>query len=168
MHRRTFLLASAGLLLSPLAVARSRAAALPEATVAALERSQFVYVSPLCSDGGESTCHGEVWYGWLSGEVVLITGRDAWKSRALAKGLDRARIWVGDHGRWKRFIGRNEAFRAAPSFEARATTVRDEVLLERLLAFYEQKYPAEIADWRGDMRRGYADGSRILIRYAPR
>ena len=80
--------------------------------------------------------------------------------------LDRARVWVGNHGRWKGLIFRNEAFRVAPHFEARATRVRDAALLERLLALFETKYPDEIADWRDRMRGGYADGSRILIRYA--
>ena len=38
--------------------------------IALLERSAFVYVSPLKSDGAESRCHGEVWYGWLDGRVA--------------------------------------------------------------------------------------------------
>ena len=46
--------------------ARSRAALAPDVT-GLLERSAFVYVSPLKSDGAESRCHGEVWYGWLDG-----------------------------------------------------------------------------------------------------
>ena len=32
-------------------------------------------------------------------------------------------------------------------------------------ARYETKYPDEIADWRDEMRNGFRDGSRILIRY---
>ena len=39
--------------------------------------------------------------------------------------------------------------------------------LDRLLAAYETKYPAEIADWRDKMRSGYADGTRTLVRYTP-
>ena len=35
---------------------------LPEPTLGALKQSPFVYVSPLKSTGGESRCHGEVWY----------------------------------------------------------------------------------------------------------
>ena len=133
----------------------------------ALDESGFVYVSPLRSDGAESTCHGEVWFGHFDGAVVLITGAGAWKSRALQRGLDRARIWVGDHGRWKRLIGRNEEFRKAPVFDARAEAVKDEALLERLLALYDRKYPEEIGSWRDKMRDGFHDGSRVLIRYTP-
>jgi hypothetical protein len=159
--RRAFLGGSLGFLLAPAALVR--AAELETA----LEKSGFVYVSPLLGDGRESTCHGEVWFAWLDGTVVLITGSERWKARSLAKGLDRARIWVGDHGRWKQLIGRNEDFRQAPKFDARVAVSKDEALLERMLAVYERKYPAEIASWRDKMRSGFRDGSRTLLRYEP-
>jgi hypothetical protein len=159
--RRGFLGGTLAALCAPAALARAAELA------SALERSPLVYISPLRSDGSESVCHGEVWYAWLDGAVVIITGSERWKARALTKGLDRARLWVGDHGPWKRMLGKNEAFRQAPSFEARAERVKDDALLERLLATFERKYPNEIASWRERMRAGYADGSRVLIRYAP-
>lgn len=135
-----------------------------------LEQSGFAYISPLHADGRESTCHAELWYAWLDEAVVVTVARDRWKARALARGLDRARVWIGDHGRWKNWYGgTNEAFRKAPHFDARVSKVprgESEELLERLLARYEEKYPAEIADWRERMRSGNADGSRVLLRYA--
>ncbi len=146
--------------------ARSRAALAPDVAVL-LERSGFVYLSPLTSDGGESRCHGEVWYGWLDGAVVLITSRTSWKARALARGLSRARIWVGDHGRVGRVLGSGEAFREAPSFEARATQSADAALLDRLMTTYRRKYPNEIESWESRMRAGFESGERLLIRYAP-
>lgn len=172
MRRRSFLLGSAGLALAPLLAPLRRAfaetasgAALPTAL---LEKSGFVYISPLRPDGRETTCHGEVWYGWIDGAVVVITALDSWKSRAQASGFDRARVWVGDHGRWKRLVGRNEAFREAPHFDARvAPVVGDAALLERLLAIYETKYPDEIGAWRDKMRSGYQSGERVLLRYTP-
>ncbi len=140
----------------------------PPVAPALLEESPFVYVSPLKRDGTESTCHAELWYAWLDGAVVVIVARNRWKATALSRGLDRARIWVGDHGVWKTWYGgRNEAFREAPAFVGRGQRVADDALLERLLARYETKYPDEIADWRAPMRDGYADGSRVLIRYTP-
>ena len=39
--------------------------------------------------------------------------------------------------------------------------------IDRLLADYEKKYPAEIGNWRDRMRAGQRDGSRVLIRYVP-
>lgn len=99
--------------------------------------------------------------------MVVIVSRDSWKARALERGLSRARIWVGDYGRVKRLLGSNEAFRAGHHFEARASSVRDEALLERLLDSYDRKYPEEIGRWRQRMRDGYRDGRRLLIRYTP-
>jgi hypothetical protein len=140
---------------------------LPKATQELLASSPYVYISPLKSDGEESRCHGEVWYAWLDGAVVVTVAADRWKARALKSGLDRARVWVGDHGRWKGVLSNNEDFRQAPSFVARAEQVKEEQVLEQLLAAYEKKYPKEIERWRDRMRSGYHDGSRILIRYVP-
>ena len=145
-----------------------RAAAPVSAKLGAkLRDSTYVYVSPLRRGGDESNCHAEVWYGWIDGSVVLITSKESWKARSLQNGLDRARIWVGDYGRWKQFLGRNEDFREGPSFDAQASVARDEKLLGRLLETYETKYPEEIADWRDKMRSGFRDGTRVLIRYTP-
>lgn len=167
-------MAAAGFALWPLA--RSSAAApirlaaadsvSPE-LAAALDRSPFVYVSPLRADGQESRCHAEVWYGWIDGAVVLTSASDSWKARAAAKGL-KARIWVGDYGRSKSSLGiANDAFRKAPHFDARASVVKDPALVDRLLAVYDKKYPKEIGSWRDKMRAGNADGTRVLLRYAP-
>ena len=136
-------------------------------TVALLERSGFVYVSPLLRGGSESTCHGEVWYGWLDGAVLLVTASTSWKARARQRGLDRARVWVGDHGRWNRMLGTSDAFRQAPSFEARVALSRDEDLLDRLMGQYREKYPDEIGRWEDRFRSGFASGERVLLRYEP-
>jgi len=127
-----------------------------------------VYISPLLADGRESKCHSEVWYGWIDGAVVINTAPTTWKSRALAAGRNRARIWVGDHGRVKQILGSNDAFRKAPSFDAKVESVKGgDALLDKLLAVYEKKYPREIANWRDSMRKGYKSGDRLLLRYAP-
>jgi hypothetical protein len=146
----------------------AKAPALPEPALRALPGSEFVYVSPLHADGRESTCHGEVWYGWLDDAVVLVTSKDSWKARSVAKGLDRARLWVGSHGRWKNALGGGrEEFRQAPSFVGRARVSKDAALLERLLVVYEKKYPAEIGRWRDRFRSGLASGERLLLIYQP-
>jgi len=154
--------AAAALALPP----RARAA-LPADVNGLLERSSFVYVSPLKSDGAESRCHNEVWFGWLDGSVVLITAHTSWKARALAKGLARARIWVGDFGRVGRMLGSSDAFRQGPSFEARAEQSHDSALLGRLMETYRRKYPSEIESWEPRMRAGFESGDRSLIRYTP-
>lgn len=131
-----------------------------------LTESEFAYVSPLRSNGQESACHGEVWYAWLDESVVVITAKTTWKARALAGGLDSARIWVGDHGRWKGWFRNNEAFRQAPAFLANAKTDNDPALLDRLMNVYKTKYPAEFTDWEDRQRSGFRSGERIIIRYS--
>jgi hypothetical protein len=169
IDRRRFIGASLGFLLWPFArVARAeKSTPLPPETERALAESPYVYISPLRSDGAESRCHGEVWFGWIDGAVLVNTGHDTWKARGVRSGLDRARIWVGDFGRWKGKPGTNEDFRGGPSFEARAEFVKDVRVLDRLLAQYDEKYPAEIGKWRDRMRNGFSDGSRVVIRYRP-
>ena len=171
IERRTLLEAMLGLLLAPLALARPRSASASAALDPTLEKalrdSPFAYISPLLSNGEESRCHSEVWYGWLDGAVVIITATKAWKTRAMIRGLTRTRIWVGDYGRVKKVIGSNEAFRSGPSFVARAELVKTPAMIGRLLAVYDKKYPDEIKSWRGPMQAGLADGSRLMIRYVP-
>jgi hypothetical protein len=61
----------------------------------------------------------------------------------------------------------SDAFRAAPSFDARARQERDAGVLDRLMPIYRKKYPAEIESWEPKFRTGVASGERVVIRYAP-
>lgn len=173
IDRRTFLGGAALVLLAPGRVlAEERVTTSPKIISAAaevLEKSPYAYISPLKKDGAESTCHGEVWFAWIDGAVVVNSRRGTWKVKALEKGLDRARIWVGDHGRWKASIGggRNEAFRQAPTFEAKARFETDRAVLDRLVAAFEKKYAGDFEQWREDMQTGFFSGHRKLIRYEP-
>ena len=167
IDRRGFLqggLAGMALALLP---PRGARATLPEGHVSALQASPYVYVSPLRRDGSESLCHAEVWYAWLDGAAVVTVSSEGWKARSIDRGLDRARIWVGDHGHLKGLNSGSTAFRKGPSFEARAEKLSDSALLERVLSVYDQKYPEEIEKWRTRMREGHAEGTRVLIRYRP-
>lgn len=137
---------------------------LPVEARAALEKSGLVYISPLRSDGQESRCHGELWFAFDRDSVLIATASDSWKSRALSRGLDRARIWAGDFGPVWRSL---ERYRGAPTFLARASGGRDDAGFERLLAAFAAKYPSEWDRWEPRFKRGYADGSRVLIRYEP-
>jgi hypothetical protein len=138
------------------------------APIKLLEESPYVYISPLLRNGEESSCHAELWYGWIDDSVIVTVAKERWKATALTRGLEGARIWVGNHGRWKTMLGgRNEDFRTAPNFIAKAERVDDPEMIERLLVVYAKKYPNEIDTWREKMRSGSADGSRVLLRYRP-
>ncbi len=178
LDRRRFLTGAAGLLVAPLALRAGPAWAahhekaeaapgLAAATRAKLASSEFVYISPLKSDGVESRCHGEVWYGWFDGAVYITTGNSTWKSRALARGLDRAKLWVGDYGRWRGLLSKNEAFRQGPELLTRVSRDTDPAAGRRLLAIFAEKYPDEFPGWKDRMERGHETGERWVLRYEP-
>ena len=145
--------------------ARAGAAfALPEATRKALATSPLVYISPLLADGSESECHGEVWYFTDNGSVVIVTAADAWKARAIARGRKQARIWVGDFGPVRFSLGR---YRKAPTFLSKAEIISDRAVFDRLMAAFGKRYPDEWAKWEPRFAKGFADGSRVMIRYSP-
>ncbi|MFQ5697290.1 MAG: hypothetical protein ACE5IL_03270 [Myxococcota bacterium] len=157
--------ASAWLAIPRLRARASDGWALPEVTRRALRASPFVYVSPLRSDGSESTCHAEVWYFWDGDAVVLSTSAKTWKARARASGLERARLWVGDRGRGQK--GPSGSFREAPTFLARVTLDTDDAVFERLLSAYARRYPKEWGKWEPRFRSGRLDGTRVTLRYTP-
>ncbi len=131
-----------------------------------LQESAFAYISPRTSAGEESSCHGEVWFSWIDGHIVIVTSRRSWKFQALARGLDQAYIWLGDYGRWKGWFGRkNWAFKRATRFQARATESRDPILMETLMTRFGNKYPAEFSDWEHTQRSDFANDERTLLRY---
>lgn len=167
---RRRVLAGAGVLLCGwlLPPVRARAAdegfALPPRTRSALATSPLVYVSPLLADGRESTCHGEVWYFVDDGDVVIFTAVDRWKARAVRRGRDRARLWVGDFGP----VGRaGDRYRSAPSFVARAGIDPRKAVFDRLMSAFAIRYADEWGKWGPRFRKGWDEGSRVMIRYTP-
>jgi hypothetical protein len=134
------------------------------AAQSALEKGKLVYVSPLRADGRESRCHGEVWYFWDRGAVVIATATGGWKTRAVKGGKDKARIWVGDFGPYSQA---GEKLRGAPTFLASAAVDADSATFERLLASYGTRYPDEWGKWKPRFESSHADGSRTVVRYTP-
>ena len=128
----------------------------------ALARSPLVYISPLKSDGNESRCHGEIWFVTEGDDVLVVTPPERWRAACVSQGLDRARIWVGDFGPWKRSKG---AFRDAPSYLAKASLEADPSAHARALAAFGKKYPDGWGEWGPRFTRGLASGERVLVRY---
>jgi hypothetical protein len=168
LRRRDVLRAGAvmmgGVLLAPRVLRAEEPYRLPEITKQAMGTSPLVYISPLHPSGKESSCHGEVWFFDDGGDVVIATGKDAWKARAVGKGWDGARIWVGDFGPVSRA---SDKFRTAPEFKARASIDTDPEVFERLMASFAKKYADGWDKWEPRFRKGYGDGSRVVIRYTP-
>ncbi len=160
--------ALSGVVLLPASLARSRDAEfrISKAAQAAIETSKLIYITPVKSDGKESACHAEVWFYADGADLLVVTKQALWRSRAIQRGLDRARIWVGDHGVWKSSDG---AFRNAPSFLAQAKHISgDAQAVGRTLKAMGAKYADEGWSTYGPrFKKGLADGSRVLLRYRP-
>ena len=155
--RRTVIASTA---LAPFAIWAHRALA---NAASALEASKLVYLTPIKSDGEESRCKAEIWFGYHGGDVYVVTPPDAWRAQALGQGLTRARLWVGEFGIWTRADG---AFREAPELMATASLATDAALQAEVL----EKMGAKYADdgwtrWGPAFREGLADGGRVMIRY---
>lgn len=157
---------SAGLLL-PARWARGKASEfeLSEAARRGIAASPLIYVSPLRSDGSESVCHAEVWFVPDGADLLVVTTHDRWRAVAVRRGLDRARIWVGDFGPWAKSNG---AFKSGPTFLANGVLVsKDAPEVERALKAFGAKYPDDWEKYGPRFRNGLEDGSRVMLRYRP-
>ena len=130
----------------------------------AMAESRLIYLTPLQSSGAESRCQAEIWYAVHEGAMFVVTRTDAWRSEAIRRGLDRARIWVGDVGNWRRADGR---YRKLPVVEATASVEMDAAGREQVLAAMGVKYADEWPTWGPRFRNALADGSRVMLKYQP-
>ena len=135
-----------------------------EALRSAMAESPLIYLTPLQSSGAESRCQAEIWFAWHAGAMYVVTRADAWRTEAIRAGLDRARVWVGDVGNWRRADGR---YRDLPAVETTASIETDEARREQVLAAMGEKYADEWATWGPRFRSGLADGSRAMLKYQP-
>jgi hypothetical protein len=180
VSRRNFLEAAAalsGALLIPAAFAKgsenpqsAKAAqgshALSQTTRDAAAKSELIYISPLRGDGKESSCHAEVWFVAEGDDLFVVTWDTRWRSRAIKQGLDRARIWIGDYGRWRQSHG---AFKQGATFLAQGERISsDAAAVKRTLDAMGSKYAT--SGWKTYGPRfteGLANGHHVLLRYRP-
>jgi hypothetical protein len=164
ISRREFMggavLLLAGLTLPGRVLAKSAAAD----PLAAAATSPLIYISPMKSNGLESRCHAEVWFVKDDRDLLVVTSPDRWRAACIGKGLDQARIWVGDFGVWKKSEG---AYREAPNYLAKASIDGDPAVHARVLEIFGSKYPDEWDKWGPRFSEGLASGERVLIRYTP-
>jgi hypothetical protein len=137
---------------------------LPDDAKQAMAKSALIYLTPMLSNGKESTCHAEVWFAHLGNDVYVVTSSSAWRAQAIEKGLDRARIWVGDYGPWRG----NSKFKSAPNYMAKAGVVaKGDSAIESVLSLMGEKYASEWGKWEPRFRSALGDGSRVMLRYRP-
>ncbi len=149
LTRRRFLIGAAALSLLP-ATARRLWAALAPDQLALLEKSEFVYMSSTRQDGtlGEQA---EIWFFMHEGDLFVGTRPDSWRVKRIGWGRPQAKIWIGK--------------RDGPSYRATGSIEKDPAIQAKLLEAYAKKYPKGWEKWEKSFREGFADGSRVLVRY---
>ena len=131
---------------------------------AAIRDSALIYVTPIQSNGDESSCQAEVWFVHDGIDMYVCTDSKSWRAQAPTRGLNRARVGVGELGPWKRSNGK---YSQLPRLEAEATVVSDAATTQRALNLFADKYPIAWLVWESRFRKGLADGSRSMLRYRP-
>lgn len=155
LKRRSFLISCAATSLGGLSF-RTEASDV----LSALTESNLVYLSPVTSSGGLSSCQAEVWYVMLGADVLVCTASGSWRAQAPAKGLSNTRLWAGDRGVW-----RNGQYQSLPSTLVSASSESDPSVIEAALTQFGLKYAGDWDTWGQRFRSGLADGSRTMLRY---
>ena len=161
--RRNFLAGSAAAALS-LTTVGQYVYAKESPSVAALDKSALIYLTPIKSDGQESACHGEVWFIHYEKEIFVVTQYDAWRAEAVRQGLDTAAIWIGEFGVWK---SAKNKYRSAPYLRIKGQLENDANVHAQVLEKFGQKYADEWGSWGPRFHKGLSNGSRVMLRYQP-
>lgn len=119
----------------------------------ALADSEYVYISSTRKDGSLSE-KAEIWFMYEGGKVYVGTRPTSWRVKRIEWGRPAAKIWVGS--------------REGPSFDATGAIVKDPALYERLYEVFAKKYPEGWKRHEDGFRKGFQDGSRVLVAYTPK
>jgi hypothetical protein len=119
----------------------------------ALSDSKFVYISSTRKDGSLSK-PAEIWFLFHDGAVYVGTRPSSWRVKRIKAGRPGAKIAVGSVD--------------GPSFQATGSLVNDPSAQELMLKTYAQKYPEGWQTHAQAFRDGFKDGSRVLVKYAPK
>ena len=164
LKRRTLIQAAitgAGLSLLPFSLLQKSYA---EEIGKTLQDSDLIYLTPIQSNGNESSCQSEIWYVWDGSDIFVCTKSTSWRATAPGVGLNHTRIWVGDMGNW---TGTDGKYKTLPKIEAKTSIVTDTAVHKRALAMFGKKYPFAWIRYKSEFTNGLADGSRTLLRYQP-
>jgi hypothetical protein len=148
----TLLMMSAGVLPATAQWGQITRARLPQDLKDLLANSRYVYISSL----RENRTFGkpaEIWFLLHDDAVWVGTPPESWRAKRIKAGRATAKIAVGSAD--------------GPVFYARGKIVQDPKVEELLFQTFAKKYPEGWPKHEEGFRKGFADGSRILIRYSP-
>lgn len=115
-----------------------------------LREAEYVYIASARKDGsfGEAA---EIWFLYRDGAVYVGTRPSSWRARRIEWGRPQARIWVGK--------------RDGLQLEATGAVVRDAEIEKLLMETFAEKYPGGWPRHEENFRKGFADGSRVIVKY---
>jgi len=142
--------ALAGAIVAPATV---RATELPAAVRDQLASATYVYISTQRKDGSFGKA-AEIWFMWHDGAVWVGTPPTTWRVKRIKHKRPNAKIAVGKPD--------------GPSFEAVGSIVKDPKIADLLRETYAKKYPDRWPGFADRFKAGFADGSRVLVRYVPK
>jgi hypothetical protein len=119
----------------------------------ALQSSQYVYIQST-RKSGELGAPAEIWFFYHDGAVYVGTRPTSWRVKRIKAGRPAAKIAVGSPD--------------GPSFMATGSLVKDPATEALLMQAYAKKYPQAWATHAENFRQGFKDGSRVLVKYAPK
>jgi len=141
------------LFLSPASSGIAEAGTLSPEIEAGLRESPYVYVASQRKDGafGEPA---EIWFMFEDDAIWVGTRKTSWRAKRIRAGRPDATIAVGT--------------REGPTFKATGTVIKDAKKYALMFETFAKKYPSGWLKYEEGFRTGFADGSRVLIRYDPR
>ena len=99
--------------------------------------------------------------------MYVVTATDAWRApKPFGAASNRARVWVGDVGNWRRADGRYREL--LPAVEATASIETDATRREQVLSAMGEKYADEWPTWGPRFRNSrWPTGRRVMLKYQP-
>ncbi len=145
-----FLLAT--IALTAIFLGASPAMGLPADVEKLLADSEYVYIASTRKDGtlGQAA---EIWFFYHEGSVYVGTPPSSWRVRRIKWGRNAARIAVGTA--------------KGPAFSAMGELVDDDTIEALLMDAFAKKYPDGWKRHEENFRKGFADGSRVIVKYSP-
>lgn len=134
----------------------------PEKIGSTLQSSDLIYLTPIQTNGQESSCQAEIWFVWDGLDIYVCTKTASWRATAPRLGLEHTRIWIGDLGVWTK-----AKYKELPRIEAVSSIIEDPMTVHKSLEMFGKKYPLGWIRWGSTFKKELASGERSLVRYRP-
>jgi len=131
-----------------------------------LDTAKYVYVASTRKSGALGK-PSEIWFMHHGGAVYVGTPPTSWRVKRIKAGRPKAKIWIGKADGTNMRGASEKDLEALPSFTATGSVVKDPKLEEQLFQTFAKKYADGWSSFEEKFRKGFADGSRVLVKYTP-